>query len=92
MAGLKPRLYEELKDYGSKWIDKLPKVVWALRMQVSRAIGYSPFFLVYGSKVVLPADLIWNSPRIEQYDEVKEEHTRRLELDSAEEVRVNATL
>jgi hypothetical protein len=92
LAGLKPRLYEDLKDYGSKWIDKLPKTVWGLRTQVSRAIGYSPFFLVYGSKAVLPADLIWTSPRIEQYNEGKAEHTQRFELDGLEEVRVNATL
>jgi hypothetical protein len=25
---LKPRLYEELEDYGSNWIEELPKVVW----------------------------------------------------------------
>jgi transposase InsO family protein len=31
LAGLKPRLYEELEDYGSKWIEELPKVVWGLR-------------------------------------------------------------
>jgi transposase InsO family protein len=28
LAGLKPRLYEELEDYGSMWIEELPKVVW----------------------------------------------------------------
>jgi transposase InsO family protein len=44
LAGLKPRLYEELEDYGSKWIEELPKVVWELHTQVSRATGYSPFF------------------------------------------------
>jgi hypothetical protein len=92
LVGLKPRLYEELEDYGSKWIEELPKVVWKLRTQVSRATGYSPFFLVYGSKAVLPANLIWNSPKIEQYDEGEAEHTHRLELDNTEEVRVNATL
>jgi transposase InsO family protein len=27
LARLKPRLYEELEDYGSKWIEELPKVV-----------------------------------------------------------------
>ena len=79
-------------DYGSKWIKELPKVVWGLRTQISRAAGYSPFFLVYRSETVLPADLIWTSPRIEQYDEGEAEHTRRLELDYIEEVRVNATL
>jgi hypothetical protein len=63
-----------------------------LRTQVSRAIGCSPFFLVYGSEAVLPADLIWTSPRIEQYDEGEAKHTRRLELNSTEEVKVNATL
>jgi hypothetical protein len=57
-AGLKPRLYEELENYGSKWIEELPKVVWRLRTQVSRATGYSPFFLVYRSEAVLPADMI----------------------------------
>ena len=92
LAGLKPRLYEELADYGSKWIEELSKVVWGLRTQISRATGYSPFFLVYRSEAVLPVDLIWMSPRIEQYDEGEAEHTRRLELDSIEEVRINATL
>jgi transposase InsO family protein len=28
LAGFKPRLYEDLKDYNSKWIDELPKIVW----------------------------------------------------------------
>jgi transposase InsO family protein len=65
LARLKSRLYKELEDYGSKWIEELPKIVWGLRTQVSRATGYSPFFLVYGSEVVLPAYLIWTSPKIE---------------------------
>jgi hypothetical protein len=69
LAGLKPRLYEKLEDYDSKWIEELSKVVWGLRTQVSRATRYSSLFLVYGSKAVLPADLIWTSPKIEQYEE-----------------------
>jgi hypothetical protein len=92
LAGLKPRLYEELEDYDSKWIEELPKAVWGLRTQISRATGYSSFFLVYGSEAVLPADLIWTSPKIVQYEEGEAKHTRRLELDSTEEVKVNATL
>jgi hypothetical protein len=50
------------------------------------------FFIVYGSEAVLPADLLWTSPKIEQYEEGEAEHTRRLELDSTEEVRINTTL
>jgi transposase InsO family protein len=92
LAGLKPRLYEELEDYGSKLIEEIPKEVWGLHTQISRATGYSPFVLVYGSEAVLPVDLIWTSPKIKQYKEGEAEHTRRLELDSTEEVRVNATL
>jgi transposase InsO family protein len=92
LAGLKPRLYEELEDYGSKWIEELPKVVWGLQTQISRATRYSCFFLVYGSEAVLPANLIWASPKIEQYDTGEVEHTRRLELDSTEKIRINATL
>ena len=38
LAGLKPRLFDELKDYGSKWIYELPKVVWGLCTQQSRAM------------------------------------------------------
>lgn len=65
LAGLKPRLYDAVKDLGSKWIDELPKVVWGLRTQQSRATGYSPFFLIYGSEAVIPSDLIYQSPQVE---------------------------
>jgi hypothetical protein len=41
---------------------------------------------------VLLADLIWTSPKIEQYEEGEAEHTQRLELDSTKEIRTNATL
>jgi hypothetical protein len=41
---------------------------------------------------MLLADLIWTSPKIEQYEEREAEHTQRLELNNTEEVRVNATL
>jgi hypothetical protein len=75
LAELKPRLYEELEYYGSKWIEELPKVVWGLRTQVSRATGYSHFFLVYGSEAMLLVDLIWTFPKIEQYEEGEAEHT-----------------
>ena len=65
-------------------------MVWGLCTQQSRAIGYSPFFLVYGLEAILPVDLIWNSPRVEQYNEGEADKTQRLEIDSAEEIKLNA--
>jgi hypothetical protein len=46
-----------------------------LHTQISRATEYLPFFLVYGSEAVLPADLIWTSSKIKQYEEEEAEHT-----------------
>ena len=90
LAGLKPRLYDELKDFGGRWMEELPKVIWGLRTQQSRATGCSPFYLVYGAEAILPSDLIWRSARVEQYEEGEAADTRRLELDTLEEQRLAA--
>jgi hypothetical protein len=37
-------------------------VLWSLRMTPSRAIGYTPFFMVYGVEAVLPTDLDYGAP------------------------------
>ena len=53
-------------------------------------IGQSPFFLTYGSEAILPADIMWKSPRVEAYQEGKSDEAQQLELDSVEEARINA--
>ncbi|RLM75419.1 Integrase core domain, putative [Panicum miliaceum] len=63
-----------------------------LRTQPSKATGQSPFFLVYGSEAILPVDIMWESPRLEMYEEGEADEARHLELDCAEEVRCNALL
>jgi hypothetical protein len=50
-----------------KWINKISSVIWGLRTRPSKATGETPFFLVYGSEAILPADLMWLSPRLEMY-------------------------
>jgi hypothetical protein len=47
------------------------------------------FFLVYGSEAILPADIMWKSPRDEMYNEGEADEARQLELDSVEEARCN---
>jgi hypothetical protein len=73
-----------------KWIHELPHVIWGLRTQPSKATGQTPFFLVYGSEAILPANIIWKSPRIEMYNESETDEARQLELDSIEEARCTA--
>jgi hypothetical protein len=63
--GLKKRLYEENSKKGGKWIHELPHVIWGLRTPPSKATGQTPFFLVYGSEAILPADIMWKSLRVE---------------------------
>ena len=69
LDGLKKRLYDANTKKGCKWIQELPHVVWRLRTQPSKATGQSPFFLTYGSEAILPADILWKSPRVEAYQE-----------------------
>jgi hypothetical protein len=89
LDGLKKRLYDENSKKGSKWIDEISSVVWGLGTQPSKATGQSPFFLVYGSEAILPADVMWKSPPLEMFEEGKADTTRHFELDSAEEIRCN---
>ena len=48
------------------------------------------FFLTYGSEAILPADIIWKSPRVDAYQEGEADEARQLELDSVEEGRIKA--
>jgi hypothetical protein len=89
---LKKRLYDENSKKGGKWINEISSVVWGLHTQPRKVTGQSPFFLVYGSEAILPADVIWQSPRLEMYQEGEVDDARHLKLDSAEEVRCNVLL
>jgi hypothetical protein len=64
LQGIKDCIFDDASQYATRWLAELPHVIWGLRTQVSSATGYSPFFLVYGSEVVLPTDLAFGAPRI----------------------------
>jgi hypothetical protein len=92
LDGLKKRLYDENSKKGGKWINEISSVVWGLHTQPSKATGQSPFFPVYRSEAILPADVMWKSPRLEMFEGGEADTARHLELDSTEEIRCNALL
>jgi hypothetical protein len=85
LDALKKRMYRENDKAPGQWIKEVPAVVWRLRTQPSRNTGVSPYFMVYGVEAVLPADIEFRSPRVENYNEDQVAEQRELEVNSAEE-------
>src|SRR5919198_845221 len=85
LQGLKPRIFNCLNKHGKKWAAELPSVLWSLRTTLSRATGFTPFFLVYRAEAVLPTDLEYGSPRLKAYNEQTNDAARENALDQLEE-------
>jgi hypothetical protein len=90
LDALKKRLHDAANTKGGKWIKELPNALWGPRTQPTKPTGQSPYFLVYGSEAILPADVMWESPAVEQYDEGISEDNRRVDIDGLEEARCAA--
>ena len=70
------------------WLKELLAVVWGLRTQASHSTGVSPYFLVYGSEAILPADIAFRAPRVEHYNEEQAIAVRTEDIDRVEEERL----
>jgi len=89
---LKKRLYTENDRAPGRWMKELPAVVWGLRTQASRNTGVSPYFMVYGIEAVLPSDIAFRSPRVENFDQSTADNARELEMNCMEEKHLNSCL
>jgi hypothetical protein len=65
LDALKKLLHEATNTKGGKWIKELPNTLWGLRTQPTKPTVQSPYFLVYGSKAILHADVLWESSEVE---------------------------
>jgi hypothetical protein len=92
LKAIKDHIFDDTSNYATRWLAKLPHVIWGLRTQVSSATGVSPFFLVYGSEAILPTDVAFGAPRIHFYEEGEAEQTRHVDLDNLEEQRLAAVM
>jgi hypothetical protein len=43
------------------WVEELPSVLWGISTSINRSTGFTPFFMVYGAKTIMPTDLEHNS-------------------------------
>jgi transposase InsO family protein len=86
LEALRKKVFDKNEKFAGKWIRELPYVVWSLRTQLSRALhGNAPFFMVYGSEAVLPADLRFGAPRLVFESIAEAEATRLEDIDVLEE-------
>ena len=92
LQGLKPRIFNKLNKFGRRWLTELPSVIWSLRTTPSRAMGFTPFFLVYGAEAILPTDLESGSQRLKAYQEQRNQRAREDSLDQVDEARDVALL
>ena len=92
LQGLKPRIFNRLNKFGTRWLAELPAVLWSLRTTPSQATSYTHFFMVYGSEAVLPTDLDYGAPRIRAYDEQGAEASHEDAMDQLDEAHVVALL
>jgi transposase InsO family protein len=92
LRDLKTRTYNCLKKHGAKWIDELPCALWGNRTSSSRAMGATPFLLVYGAVVVIPPEITMVSPRVQAYNEVVQDQLRCDDVDLVDKQRWQAAL
>jgi hypothetical protein len=93
MDALRKKVFDKSEKLAGKWIRELPYMVWSLRTQLSRALhGNTPFFMVYWSEAVLPADLIFGAPRLTFENIAEVEATRLEDIDVLEEEQLNIVI
>ena len=92
LQGLKLRIFSRLSKLHGRWAAELPAVLRSLRTSPSRATGFTPFFMVYGSKAILPTDHDYGSPRVRAYDEQGNQASLEDAMDQIDEARNIALL
>jgi hypothetical protein len=68
-SGIKKCLFDQKKG---KWVDELPKVIWSHSTTVSRATGFTPFHLLFGTKAMTPEKIKNESMRVLKAKEIEE--------------------
>ena len=68
----------------------MPSILWAYRTMARTPIAETPFWLTYGSEVVIRTEVGLISYRVHNHNESKNDKAIRLQLDLVDEVRATA--
>ena len=77
----------KLENLKGKWVEYLPKVLWAYRTTCKSATQETLFALAFGDEAVAPVEVVLKSPRVEFASAENNEEILRLNLDLLEEKR-----
>ncbi|XP_075636699.1 uncharacterized protein LOC142608928 [Castanea sativa] len=75
------------KENGKGWKEELPIALWAHRKAKSQATRASPFSLVYGTKAIIPIDLVRPAVKLAKIAGIPRKDTLKI----MEEMHDNAT-
>ncbi|XP_074346868.1 uncharacterized protein LOC141685676 [Apium graveolens] len=84
-------LKKGVKCSRNTWVDELLPIVWAYRTTCKVTTEATPFMLAYGAEALVPLEITYGSPRIEDYESETNKEGMRLALDPIDEVRVEAS-
>ncbi|GJV81898.1 reverse transcriptase domain-containing protein [Tanacetum coccineum] len=88
MEGIKARLGRER----ARWVDELPKVLWAHRTSIKQSNGETPFSLTHESEALIPAEIGMSTHRTMMISEDENEDELRLNMDLLQERREAAAI
>jgi hypothetical protein len=74
-------VHTRLITRAGKWTVEVPSVLWSICTMPNRSTNFTPFFMVYGSDVVLPSELQYGSPRVLTYQLVEEDQAGKDTID-----------
>ena len=77
VSGLKKRL----EGAKGKWTEELLNVLWAYQTTPRRSTGETPFFMSYGTKVVIPVEISMSSIRASDFSPDSNEGMMAEQLD-----------
>lgn len=60
-----------------KWVEELDTMLWAYRTSPRTAAWETTSALVYGEDIIVPVEIIFDSPRVEAYGEQTNEGIRQ---------------